>query len=97
MSEARLGPQSRVKRNAGVLSAEVGEAVVLLHAEKNAYYDTESVGARVWQELAEPIAVDDLCKRLETEYDVDAATCQADVLAFLEDALTEGIIEIDPR
>jgi len=79
-----------------VLSAVVGEAIVLLHAERNAYYDTESVGARVWQQVAEPTSVADICKKLEEEYDVDSATCQADVMAFLEDALTEGVVILDP-
>jgi hypothetical protein len=96
MGETRLGPESRVRQNPAVLSAAVGEAIVLLHAEKNAYYDTESVGARVWQEIAEPRTVAEVCKKLEEEYEVDAATCQADVIAFLEDAANEGIIVIDP-
>lgn len=95
MSQRQLTLESRVKQNPAVLSAEVGEAIVLLHADKNAYYDTESVGARVWSALAEPTAIADVCRRLEEEYDVDPASCQQDVLAFLEDALNEGVIIID--
>lgn len=95
MAQSRLSLESRVKQNAAVLSAEVGEAIVLLHAERNAYYDTESVGARVWQELSQPVTVADVCKKLVEEFEVDAATCQSDVMAFLEDALNEGIIVVD--
>ena len=97
MGEARLGPETRVRQNPAVLSAEVGDAIVLLHAEQNAYYDMDSVGARVWRELTQPADVATICKILEQEYEVDPTTCQADVLAFLENALNEGIIEIDPR
>lgn len=96
MTGSRLTLESRVKQNPAVLSAVVGEAVVLLHAERNSYYDTESVGARLWQQMSEPATVAELCRRLIEEYDVDEATCQSDVLAFLEDALTEGIVIIDP-
>lgn len=95
VSTPKLSLDSRVKQTAAVLSAEVGEAVVLLHAERNAYYDTDSVGARVWQRLATPLTVAEICQALQDEFEVDAATCQADVLAFLEDALSEGLIAVE--
>jgi hypothetical protein len=93
----RLQLNSRVKQNTAVLSAEVGEAVVFLHAERNAYFDTDAVGAEVWRQLATPTTVRDLCDGLRSAYDVDPQTCEADVLAFLEEALNEGIIcLVDP-
>lgn len=91
----RLDRSSRVKQNPGVLSAEVGEAVVLLHAERNAYFDMDAVGAEVWRRIGEPTAIGDVCQALEALYEVDAATCEADVVAFLEDAVAQGIVLVD--
>jgi len=95
MAETRLVVDSLVKQNPAVLSAEVGDAVVLLHAERNAYFDTDSVGAEVWRLIVSPVAVSEICRSLEAIYEVEPGTCQAEVLSFLEDALNEGIIQVD--
>jgi len=95
MAETRLGLDSLVKQTPAVLSAEVGDAVVLLHAERNAYFDTDSVGAEVWRLIARPVAVSEICRSLEAIYEVEPGACQAEVLAFLEDALNEGIVEVE--
>lgn len=75
MPESQLTLESRVRQNPAVLSAEVGESVVLLHAERNAYFDTESVGARIWMQLSQPTTVGAVCEALRQEYDVEPSTC----------------------
>lgn len=95
MASTRLGPDSLVRQHPAVLSADVGEVVVVLQAEQNAYYDTDSVGADVWRRIVAPTAVSDICRALVAGYDVDPQTCEADVLAFLEEALREGIVSLE--
>src|SRR5438132_4315256 len=85
---------TRVTRNPDLVSAEVGNEVVMLHLAKNAYYDADAIGADIWRRLATPIRVADLRDRLMERYHVDAATCESDVLAFLNHARREGLIQI---
>ncbi len=75
-------------------TAEVGGDLVMLHVERNAYYDTDSIGAEIWRRLSSPVAISDLCRGLTEIYDVDEAGCAADVLAFLEEARREGLLRI---
>lgn len=69
--------------------------MVLLHAERNAYFDTDGVGAEIWRQLTTPVTVAEICDALRSSYEVEPSTCEADVLAFLEEAMAEGVICIE--
>ena len=83
-----------VARNDTIAAAQVGEEIVMLHIGNDAYYDTDAIGADIWRELAAPRRVRDLCEALRLRYQVDAETCEADVLAFLNEASREDVIRI---
>ena len=83
-----------VAKTETLLSADVGEEVVILHVENGAYYDTDPIGAQIWHRLVQPTTGRALCRALVQVYDVDMATCQVDVLAFLNEAYKEGVIRI---
>ena len=83
-----------VARNDDLMSARVGSEVVMLHLERNAYYDLDAIGAVIWERLATPSSVGPLIDSLVEQYAVDRETCARDVLAFLAEALTEGVIRI---
>jgi hypothetical protein len=85
---------SLVVRNESLLAAEVGSDLVMLHVEKNAYYDTDAVGAEIWRRLNAPVRVSELCAALLERYDIDRSTCEADVLTFLREAHREDVIRI---
>jgi len=77
-----------------VMSADVGKELVVLHVEKNAYYDTDAIGADIWHRLAQPIRVRTLCDNFIQEYAVDPDTCYRDVLAFLNEAVQEDVVRV---
>lgn len=83
-----------VAQSETLVSADIGEEVVMLHLENNAYYDTDAIGTDIWHRLAQPMTVHVLCAALVQAYDVDVEICQADVLAFLNAAYQEGVIRI---
>ena len=88
--------ETMVACGGSLVSADVGEELVLLHVEKNAYYDTDAIGADIWHQLEQPVRVRDLCDRLLDKYAVDRETCQRDVLAFLSEALREEVVRVVP-
>lgn len=89
-----LQPQTVVKRTSDHLSADLGGGeTVLMSVEKGMYYGLDEVASRIWDLLASPIAVSDLCDRLILEYDVDRRTCERQVTAYLEDLRQEGLVE----
>ena len=46
----------------------------------------------VWQAVAQPTRVGDVCAQLLEQYDVDAATCEAEVLTFVGELRDAGLV-----
>ena len=80
-----------------LLEADVNGEIVALHIEKGQCYGLNAVASRIWAMLAEPTTLDDICKSLVEEYDVDPATCRTDVDALLHDLRSEGLIRSAPE
>ena len=82
----------RIIRCDDLLEADVNGEIVALHIDKGQCYGMNGVASRVWQLLAEPTSAEQICATLAAEYEVDPATCRADVDALLADLKTEGLI-----
>lgn len=97
--EPKLAPTTTVRRSDAQVSCLIDDETVLMHLDTGRYFGYDTVGTRVWTLLAEPLTVEDLCKRLVAEYaDVDMERCMGDTIAFLRDLVLEGLVTIvDPR
>ncbi len=71
----------------------VGEAAIL-HLGSGVYYGLNSVGARVWALLQEPVRVERIRDTLLTEYNVEPEQSERDLLVLLEQLAAEGLIEV---
>jgi hypothetical protein len=74
------------------MSSPVDGELVMIDLEQGVYYSLDRVGADIWSRLAEPRAVADLCAQLMQKYAVDQATCEADVLAVLNEMAANGLL-----
>lgn len=83
-SETSLTLQSTVARSPDQVSGDLEGKVVLLSIANGEYYNLNEVGSRMWVLLEKPIAVAALIEVLLAEFEVDRATCEQQVMAFLE-------------
>jgi hypothetical protein len=90
----RLGPESVVARNGEIAFRELDGEVVMLSIQTGKYYSLDTVGSRVWELIAEPKSVRAVCEELVKEYEVDLATCEADVLAFLDKLAADDLVRV---
>ena len=81
------------KRSKAALVADVGEDIVALNVERGFTYGMTGVTAAVWQLLAEPRDLTQLCSELLTLYEVDAETCRKQLSRLLDEMITEGLVE----
>jgi hypothetical protein len=72
-----------------------GEVVILNFADE-VYYGLDGVGARVWELLREQRTLAELRDVVASEYDVDAATAEADLRELLEDLAARRLLEVLP-
>lgn len=84
--------ETTVVRARDVLASPVDDELVMMNIEQGAYLSLDRVGADIWERLVEPQTVADLCAQLMQQYDVDQATCEADVLAVLNDMAENGLL-----
>jgi hypothetical protein len=72
----------------------MGGEVVILDLKSGTYYGLDLVGVTVWTAIEQPASVDTIREAVMAEYDVDAETCDQDILAFLAQMQAAGLVEI---
>ena len=76
------------------LSARLGAESVVLGVSKGVYYGLDEVAARIWELVQSPIALVDVRDAIVGEFDVDADTCERDLLEFVGELDANGMIEV---
>ena len=84
---------SIVAQSTEQVAEEIDGEVVMMSIPRGSYYGLDGVGARIWGLINEPRRVSDLCEVLLTEYDVERASCETQVLRFLNDMVAQGLVE----
>ena len=68
-----------------VTTNQIEDELVALNLQTSLYYGVDGIGTQIWRLLIdEKMTVTEACRNLVEEYDVDAGTCQREVLAFVE-------------
>lgn len=72
-------------------SATIDEVTAVMDADADVYLLIDAVGSVIWSRIAQPTRIADVCTELLAEYEVDAETCERDVLSFANDLVTRGL------
>jgi hypothetical protein len=70
-----------------------GDAV-LLNMHTNQYYWLDEVGARLWGFLRDGKSLRESYQEILSEYEVDSAQLEQDVLELLEKLKEQGLVEV---
>lgn len=92
-----MNSQTTIKRTNKALASAIDDEVVMFDADAGKYYGLNSVAAKVWNMLEEPLKVGEICDKLTKEYDVEKEKCLDEVLGFLPELLEKGLIEIEGK
>jgi hypothetical protein len=92
--KAMVSMTSSVMAAKGQVSSDLGGEVAILNLEAGTYYGLDSVGARVWSLIQEPITVEEIRTNLVSEYDVDPDQCERDLITLLQRLADEGLVEV---
>jgi hypothetical protein len=86
-------PQARIKQSVRMLETEIDNELVALDVDGGRCYGFNKVASRIWQIMAEPKSVAEICTAMQAEFRVEPETCEAHVLDLLEHLRREGLIE----
>jgi hypothetical protein len=84
----------RVVQTDSVLVGQIGDELVALDVDRGVCFGLNSVASHVWQGIAEPVTVRDLCRKLHEIYDVEYEICEAQITDLLQDLLEEGLARV---
>ena len=74
-------------------AVEMDGELVMMGQEQGEYYGLRDVAATLWQHLDRPRTTEELCAVVAEEYDVTAAGCRDDVVAFLAELVDKALVE----
>jgi hypothetical protein len=78
------------------LSAHLGQEAVVLGVERGVYFGMDEVASYVWDRVQDPVLVGVIRDSIVETFDVDAPTCERDLVAFLTDLSVQGMVrELD--
>ncbi len=70
----------------------MGDETVILHLGNETYYGLDAVGTRIWALAGERLTLAEIRDRVVAEYEADPAQVEADLLRFVEDLLSHGML-----
>jgi hypothetical protein len=76
------------------VSCDLADEAVVLNIRDGVYYGLDPVAARVWTLLRTPLTVAAIRDVLLTEFDVDADRCTRELMAFLDQLVGCGLVEL---
>ena len=88
-----MNHNARVVRCEEMLEADVNGEIVALHVERGQCYGLNAVASEIWRMLAEPTSVDEICRKLCEEYEIDSSTCQSQVQELVTSLQEEGLVK----
>ncbi len=87
-----LNASTVVTRTSGLIESTIDNEIVALNIETGTCYGLNAVGSRIWTLLANPIRISEICATLVDEYQVEAATCEGEVLDLIGHLLEENLV-----
>ena len=84
-----------ITRRDSVFATDLNEdETVMLQIDRGMYFGVKDVGKVIWSELERPTTVDQLCRELMKQYDVDGETCRREVSEFISYLLQQRLIDV---
>jgi hypothetical protein len=94
MNEVSISLNSVVVQAENLVSSELDGETILMGVNQAAYFGLDATSQRIWDLIAQPKKVSEVCDQLVAEYDVDRATCEQQVFSFLTELNKESLIRV---
>lgn len=91
---ALIGMDTVIVRNPDLPAAPVDDDLVILDVARGHYVGLDAIGREIWDSLAAPIALNDVCARLSLRFNASAETIAQDVTMFIRELVDRGLISI---
>jgi hypothetical protein len=91
---SKLNLNCIVQRDPDVLAATVDQDIVMVSIANGFYYGVSDIARGIWEAIERPKRISDLVDELTETYNVDRSRCEEETLLFLDDLLTERLLQV---
>jgi hypothetical protein len=89
-----ISRDSLVVRSQASITARVKEELLLMDVTTGCYFSCNETAAAVWDRLAHPLRVTDLCLDLMRIYAISPESCEREVLSLLNKLRNQGLVRV---
>ena len=82
------------RQNPDTAARKIQDSTYVLDPETSALHTFDAVGQRIWDLVDGERTIADIVHVIQDEYEVDAETAEADVVEFLGDLVTKGLVTV---
>jgi len=84
----------RVRPYPEVVDTELeGEGAVLLHLESQIYFSLNETGTLIWKAMKQGLTLQEICHRLQKEFQVGAEQAEQSVLALTHELAQQKLVQ----
>ena len=91
----KLDLSTIIKQSTGIITQNLEEDTVMANIDSGRYFGVDSTAKFIWEQLATAITVENICKKVLEEYDIDTETCEREVLLFVQKLADENLLEFE--
>ncbi len=91
----KIALESQIRQSSAIYTSSIDNEAVMLNVDLGKYFGMNSVASEIWNKLKNTMTVASLIHSLSSEYNVSPEECQADVVPFLDQLISNGLIEIE--
>jgi hypothetical protein len=93
INNANISFKHQIIKSGDIIVSDMDGEKVMLSVQNGKYYNLGKVGGRIWELMDRPVSVAQLVTALMSEYEVEQAECEEQVLSFLEHLRKEGLVQ----
>jgi hypothetical protein len=87
--------EQQVQPHPEVVDTELEEGeTVLLHLESKTYYSLNITGTRIWQGLKQGLPLEEISRRLQAEFAVEAERANRSVLTLVHELSQQKLVQV---
>ena len=79
-----------------VFAQEIDGEMVLLDMNSESYFGLDEVGTAIWKAIEEKKVIQDVYETLLEEFDVEEEVLKKDLIYFIKELESSGLIEVKP-
>lgn len=94
VTTSEIGLATIVKQSDKILVQNLDEDAVMANIDSGYYFGVNKTSKRIWEIIATPNTIADICSCLLNEYNIDTVTCETQVMALINELVREGLVEV---